>query len=55
MEAARVPKAAFDGLCIVLPALADRGLDVLVGLQEGAMRRLAADETFSKYAEVRCS
>lgn len=55
VEAARVPKAAFDGLCIVLPALADGGLDVLVGLQEGAMRRLGADETFSKYAEVRCS
>lgn len=55
IEAVRIPKVGFDGLCVVLPALTDGGLEVLVGLEDGAMERLKADETFMAVAEVRCS
>lgn len=53
VEAVRHPKDGFDGLCIVLPALADGGLEVLVGLENGAMKRLKEDESFMAVAEMR--
>ncbi|MCJ1263733.1 hypothetical protein MMC22_003603 [Lobaria immixta] len=53
VEAFRHPKDGFDGLCIVLPALADGGLKVLVGLENGAMKRLKEDESFMAVAEMR--
>lgn len=55
VEAVRLPKVDFDGLCIVLPELADGGLEVLVGLEDGAMERLKGDEAFMAVAEVRCT
>lgn len=55
VEAVRIPKVGFDGLCIVLPALEDGGLEVLVGLEDGAMERLKGDESFLAVAEVRCT
>lgn len=55
IEAVRLPKAGFDGLCIILPKLADGGLEILVGLENGAMERLTRDEVFMAVAEVRCT
>lgn len=55
IEAVRFPETGFDGLCIILPALADGGLEVVVGLEECAMERLKGDETFMAAAEVRCT
>lgn len=55
VEAVRIPKVGFDGLCIVLPALEDEGLEVLVGLEDGAMERLKGDDSFLAVAEVRCT
>lgn len=55
VERTRVPAASFDGLCIVLPELEEEGgLEVLVGLEDGAMGRLRADEAFRRFARVRC-
>lgn len=54
VESTRLPGAAFDGLCIVLPELEDGGLEVLVGLEDGAMGRLRGDEEFKKFARVSC-
>lgn len=53
VEAVRHPKDGFDGLCIVLPALADGGLEVLVGLENGAMEWLKEDESFMAVADLR--
>lgn len=55
VEAVRLPNVAFDGLCVVLPALADGGLEVAVGLESSAMERLKRDEAFLTAAEVRCN
>lgn len=55
VEAVRLPKGGFDGLCIILPELAEGGLEVLVGLENGAMERLKEDETFMAFAEMRCT
>lgn len=54
VESTRLPGAAFDGLCIVLPELEDGGLEVLIGLEDGAMGRLRGDEEFTKFARVSC-
>jgi hypothetical protein len=50
----RVPKHAFDGLCLVYPRLVDGGLEVLVGLHEEDMARLREDEVLGRFAELRC-
>ncbi|KAH0566018.1 hypothetical protein GP486_000590 [Trichoglossum hirsutum] len=50
----RVPKHAFDGLCLVYPRLADGGLEVVVGLHEEDMGRLREDEMFGRFARLRC-
>ncbi|KAI9861859.1 MAG: hypothetical protein M1824_001970 [Vezdaea acicularis] len=52
--AVRMPKAAFDGLAIVLPQLPDGTLEVLVGLREDDMQLIRVDETFGKYATFCC-
>lgn len=55
VEAVRLPNFAFDGVCVVMPALADGGLEVVVGLENSAMERLKRDEVFMAAAEVICN
>ena len=49
----RIPKAQFDGLCIILPQKADGGLEVVVGLRTMEMERLKADDVFMRFASIR--
>ncbi|KAI9778069.1 MAG: hypothetical protein M1839_008373 [Geoglossum umbratile] len=51
----RLPKHAFDGLCVVYPRLLDQGLEVLIGLHAEDMVRLRSDELFCKFASWRCA
>lgn len=53
-EWVRVPKASFDGLCIILPKRGDGGIEVLVGLRSDDMARLKGDEAWREYAQERC-
>ena len=50
VDAVRIPQAAFDGLCIILPRTVDDGIEVLVGLKTEHMERLKDDEHFAKFA-----
>lgn len=54
VQSIRIPKTGFDGLCIVLPALEDGGLEVLIGLEDEAMGMLKGDEGFVRFAGVGC-
>ena len=49
VDAVRIPRAAFDGLCIILPRTADDGIEVLVGLKTEHMEKLKADEHFNRF------
>ncbi|KAL9593883.1 MAG: hypothetical protein Q9219_007334 [cf. Caloplaca sp. 3 TL-2023] len=51
VQAVRLPKASFDGLCIVLPRC-NEGLDVVLGLEEETMKRLCDDEEWNEYVEI---
>ena len=52
VDAVRLPKAAFDGLAIVLPRRGDGGVEVLVGLKVEDMRRLEGDEVWRRFARL---
>ncbi|KAL9103503.1 MAG: hypothetical protein Q9163_001459 [Psora crenata] len=54
VEFVRIPKAAFAGLCIVLPRMSDGALEVITGLTEEAMDRLKKDPVFMRYATFKC-
>ena len=61
-ERVRIPKVrwgALDGVIIVLPMLEGEGekggLEVMVGLERGAMERLKGVEEWCKWAVPRCS
>ena len=51
-EAVRLPKAAFDGLAIILPRRRDGGVEVFVGAKVEDMERLRADERWMGVARV---
>ena len=51
-KSVRIVKSQFDGLCIMLPRLADGGLEVVVGLQTEHMERLRRDEVFGRFASL---
>jgi hypothetical protein len=51
-EALRVPGEGADGIVMVLPQLRDGGLEVLVGLEDGAMGRLLGDAGFLEVATL---
>ena len=60
VEAVRIPRSEWDGLCVVLPEGGGgkegdedvgRGWDVLVGLEDGAMERLKGGR-MGEWAEV---
>jgi hypothetical protein len=51
-EAMRVPGEGADGIVMVLPQLKDGGLEVLVGLEDGAMGRLLGDAGFLEVATL---
>ena len=48
----RIPKASFDGLCIILPKLQDGSFEVVIGLKVEHMQRLKEDEIFSSFARI---
>lgn len=48
-------RGMFDGLQVVLPALREEmggGLEVVVGLEEGAMERLKGDEVWMRFVRL---
>lgn len=51
----RFPAGGGIGSGVVYPRLNDRGLEVLLGLEEETMERLMADSDFEKYAKWRCT
>jgi len=59
VEAVRIPQAAFDSLCIILPQITNgadtaegSGLEVVIGLREDVMKRLFdAESGIWQYAE----
>jgi trichothecene 3-O-acetyltransferase len=51
-ECFRIPGEGMDGSIIVLPRLDGGGLEVVVGLEDGAMGRLMKDEEFLEFARV---
>ncbi|KAI9721006.1 MAG: hypothetical protein M1812_002485 [Candelaria pacifica] len=55
-ERVRFPNADIlqDARAIILPALADGGLEVAVGLEGEAMARLKADKEFMGFAQLKC-
>ena len=53
IEYLRVPKAAFDGLCIILPRMQNGAMEVVVGLKQKDMDVLKDDEAFLQYASLR--
>jgi hypothetical protein len=48
----RIPGEGADGVVIVLPALRDGGLEVVAGLEDGAMGRLLEDKEFLETATL---
>ena len=55
IEAFRVPsKGLLPGMPVVLPRLPDGSCEFVINEQEEAMRLLAEDETFQRYANERC-
>ncbi|KAL8786829.1 MAG: hypothetical protein Q9213_002566 [Squamulea squamosa] len=50
VQAVRIPNVSFDGLCIVLPTRGE-GLDVIIGLEIGAMGRLCSDNQWKEMCE----
>ncbi|KAL9128892.1 MAG: hypothetical protein Q9217_002514 [Psora testacea] len=55
MDSVRIPKAAFDGFCIVLPRMSDGATEVIVGLKIEDMDRLKQDPVFMRYAKFKYS
>ncbi|KAL8721931.1 MAG: hypothetical protein Q9225_001487 [Loekoesia sp. 1 TL-2023] len=51
VQAVRIPKANFDGLCIVLPKCGE-GLDVVISLVEEAIDRLCDDDDWRRFVKV---
>ncbi|KAI9806926.1 MAG: hypothetical protein M1833_002584 [Piccolia ochrophora] len=49
----RIPKAAFDGLCIILPQTSSCEFEVIVGLKSDHMENLKRYEYFKRFAELR--
>ena len=55
IEAFRIPsKGLLPGMPVVLPRLPDGSCEFVINEQEDAMRLLAEDETFRRYANKRC-
>ncbi|KAG0647680.1 Acyltransferase easC [Hyphodiscus hymeniophilus] len=52
IDAFRIPGEGTDGTVGVFPRLRDGGLEVLIGLEDGAMERLLRDAEFGKYAQL---
>ena len=50
----RIPKAGFDGICIVLPRMENGAVEVIVGLKQQDMDVLKDDEAFLQYASLKC-
>jgi trichothecene 3-O-acetyltransferase len=48
----RIPGEGMDGSIIVLPRVDGRELEVVVGLEDGAMGWLMKDEELLKFAEA---
>lgn len=51
VEAFRVPGEGMDGVVQVFPRLRDGGLEICIGLEDGAMERLVQDAEFGEYAQ----
>jgi trichothecene 3-O-acetyltransferase len=51
-ECFRIPGEGMDGSIVVLPRVDGGGLEVVVGLEDGAMGRLMKDQEFLEFAEV---
>lgn len=55
IEAFRIPsKGLLPGMPVVLPRLPDGSCEFVINEQEEAMRLLAEDEIFQRYANKRC-
>lgn len=52
VERVRIPKAEFDGLCILMEAEGG-GVEVVVGLEKVHMERLRSDKVFMRFSEFR--
>lgn len=55
MRIVQQPSTGGIGSVGILPRLPDGGLEVMIGIEAEAMKRLRADEEFLRYAEWRCS
>ncbi|PGH31014.1 hypothetical protein GX50_06218 [[Emmonsia] crescens] len=53
VEAFRVPGEGADGVVVVFPRTEEGGLEVMVGLEDGAMGRLMGDVRFIESAKLR--
>lgn len=53
VETFRIPGEGADGVVMILPRLLDGGLEVMVGLELGAMERLLKDSQFLNAARLR--
>lgn len=51
-ECFRLPGEGADGNFQIYPRLRDWGLEVSIGLEDGAMSRLLSDQAFGEFAKL---